>query len=83
MFIIRYILLGYLVVLLLTAMLSWFPLTYGSAAHRAKKALDALSEPLLRPLRRRIRPIDFGGVGLDVSFMILFFGVLILTMIFA
>ncbi|MCC7077814.1 MAG: YggT family protein [Acidimicrobiia bacterium] len=69
------ILLVYMVVLLLTAVLSWFPLTYDSPVHKFKKGLDALSEPILAPLRRTIRPVQFGQVGLDLSFLILFLAV--------
>lgn len=81
MIILCWVLRAYMVVLLLTAVLSWFPLTFDSPAYKLKKGLDSLSEPLLAPLRRAIRPVQFGNVGLDLSFLILFLAVFLLTTI--
>jgi YggT family protein len=40
-----------------------------------------LVEPLAAPLRRMIPPLRLGGVGLDLSIIVLFFGVIILRSI--
>jgi YggT family protein len=40
-----------------------------------------LVEPLAAPLRRVIPPLRLGGVGLDLSILVLFFGVIILRSI--
>jgi YggT family protein len=37
-----------------------------------------LVEPVAAPLRRMIPPLRLGGVGLDLSILVLFFGVVIL-----
>jgi YggT family protein len=34
--------------------------------------LSAICEPVLRPVRRIIPPVRFGGVGLDLSVLIVF-----------
>lgn len=81
MIVVCWLLRAYMVVLLLTAVLSWFPLTFDSPVYKLKKGLDSLSEPLLAPLRRAIHPVQFGNVGLDLSFLILFLAVFLLTTI--
>jgi YggT family protein len=40
-----------------------------------------LVEPVAAPLRRVIPPLRLGGVGLDLSILVLFFGVIILRSI--
>ena len=39
--------------------------------------LSAICEPVLRPVRRIIPPVRVGGVGLDLSVMIVFLVVLV------
>lgn len=43
----------------------------------------ALVEPLAAPLRRAIPPLRLGGVALDLSILVLFFGTAILRGVFA
>lgn len=69
---------AYLIVLVLKAVLSWFPIDYDSPVQKIKTFLDRITEPLLAPLRRVIPPLQLGGVGLDMSFMVLFFGIVLL-----
>jgi YggT family protein len=38
----------------------------------------AIVEPLARPIRRVLPPLQIGGVGLDLSILVLFFGLTIL-----
>jgi YggT family protein len=42
----------------------------------------ALVEPVAAPLRRVIPPLRLGGIALDLSILILFFGVRILQAVF-
>ena len=42
-----------------------------------------LVEPLAAPIRRVLPPLQIGGVGLDLSILVLFFGVVILQGVFA
>jgi YggT family protein len=55
---------------ILRAVMSWFPLTYGSFAHRVNGVLLRITEPFIAPVRRLVRPVGVGGVGLDLSFLI-------------
>ncbi len=59
--------------------LSWFPVAPDSAMATVFSFFYALTEPLLGPLRRAIPPIGMGGMGLDLSPMIVIFGLFFLT----
>ncbi len=61
----------YLVVLVVWALLSWFPLSHDSAARKLMTVLDAVIQPVLTPLRRVIPQVDMGGRGIDISFIVL------------
>jgi YggT family protein len=41
-------------------------------ARRALDLLDAVTEPVLRPLRALIPPVRAGGMGLDLSIIVAF-----------
>ena len=38
----------------------------------------AVTDPLMRPVRRAVPPVNFGGIGLDVAFLVVFLGVVLL-----
>ena len=64
-------------VLILTAVFSWIQaIKPGWTPKGVLRALigllDRITAPLLRPLRRLIKPVSLGNVGLDIAFMILF-----------
>ncbi len=42
-----------------------------------------LVEPVAAPIRRVLPPLQIGGVGLDLSILVLFFGLIILQGVFA
>jgi YggT family protein len=65
----------YLVMMLGWAVLSWFPIAPGSAAARAQHLLRVVIEPVVRPFRKLIPPLGM----FDISFMIAFLVVLVLT----
>lgn len=69
---------AYLVVLVIKAVLSWFPIDYDSPLQKVRHALDSVTEPILNPLRKVIPALQLGGIGLDMSFMVLFLGIVIL-----
>jgi YggT family protein len=52
------------------AILSWFPISYGSAAHRINSVLVRITEPVIAPVRRVIPPVGSGGVSIDLSFIV-------------
>jgi len=65
---------AYLVALFGRIVLSWFPIAPGSAMAPVFSALYAITEPLLGPLRRLLPPLSMGGMGLDLSPLIIIFG---------
>jgi YggT family protein len=73
-----YVLSLFLLVLLVRAVMSWFPLAPGGAAASVYGFLFRVTEPVLAPIRSLLPPLQLGGVGLDLSFMIVFFALIIL-----
>lgn len=65
----------YTVVLFGRIVLSWFPVTPGSAMESVARVLGALTDPVLEPLRRVIPPV--GGM-LDLSPLVVFIALAIL-----
>ncbi len=57
------------------ALLSWFPAPPGSTLASVNSVLYRLSEPVLGPVRRLLPPVRAGGFGIDLSFIIVFFGI--------
>ena len=39
------------------------------------------TDPLLRPVRRAVPPVNLGGIGLDVAFLLVFLGVVLLRVL--
>lgn len=62
----------YFYALFLRIILSWFPVSPGGAGATAYSFLHSVTEPVLGPLRRAIPPLAFGGMGLDLSPLIVF-----------
>lgn len=65
----------YLLMMLVRAVLSWFPLEPGSPASRARRWLTVATEPVIAPFRKVIPPI---GV-FDISFLVAFLVVYLVT----
>ena len=61
---------AYVVVLIARALLSWLPARPGTVFSRVVRLLDAVTEPVLRPIRRVLPPIRAGGMGIDLSIII-------------
>jgi len=61
---------AYIVILIARALLSWFPAAPGSALEHIVRVLDRLTEPVLAPVRRILPPIRAGGMGIDLSIII-------------
>ena len=68
------VLVVFLIVLVLRAVLSWFPVQPGTGLARVNSILFDLTDWILRPMRQIIRPVGM----FDVSFMVLFFVVFLL-----
>ncbi|MEY2402514.1 MAG: YggT family protein [Acidimicrobiaceae bacterium] len=69
----------YVIVVLARILLSWFPITPGTAMESIDTFLRMLTEPILGPLRRALPPVRLGGMGLDLSPMILLLGIEIIV----
>ena len=65
-----WLLLIYALAFLLRAVLSWFPIRPDGFAATFAGGLIMITDPLLRPLRRVIRPLRVGGVGVDFTLTI-------------
>ena len=66
----------FLLVLFAYSILSWLTysgrLAYDSPVIKVQRVLASVCEPVLRPVRRLIPPVQVGGVGLDLSVLIVF-----------
>jgi YggT family protein len=60
----------YVLCLFARAILSWFPISYDSPAHRINSILVRVTEPLIAPVRRVLPPVRAGAVGIDLSFIV-------------
>lgn len=79
MALIRSIIYIYIWVLIISALLSWFPANSSSSAlATTKNTLARLTEPVLRPLRQILPRPRIGGVGIDFSVIV---AVILLTFV--
>ncbi len=66
----------FLLVLFAYSILSWViavgRVSYDSPVRKIQNVLSAICEPVLRPIRRLLPPVRVGGVGLDLSVLIVF-----------
>jgi YggT family protein len=69
---------AYLIVMFARIILSWFPVEPGSGLASVFGFLYTITEPVLAPIRRVLPPIGMGGMGLDLSPIVVFFGITIL-----
>jgi len=69
---------AYLLVMFARIILSWFPIEPGSGIATVYGFLYSITEPVLGPIRRVIPPLGMGGMGLDLSPLVVFFGISIL-----
>jgi YggT family protein len=67
----------YYVILIARIILSWVPALPDPLLPLAK-GIRALTDPVLLPLRGTIPPVQMGSMALDLSPLILFFGVSII-----
>ena len=80
--IIRILLWAYWVVLLIRILSTWFPAPPpGSPVRRVLDVTYALTEPVLRPLRKVLPPVRMGMVGLDLSPIIAFVILIVLLQV--
>lgn len=71
MSLIREIIQIYIYVLVISALLSWFPTTSSQGGlATTKRVLAQLTEPVLRPLRQIVPRPRIGGVPVDFSVLV-------------
>ena len=68
----------YLLVLVVRVLLSWFPISADGPMATVAGFLYTVTDPVLGPLRRMLPPIRMGGMALDLSPIVAFFGLSIL-----
>ncbi|HZQ87246.1 MAG TPA: YggT family protein [Acidimicrobiales bacterium] len=68
----------YLLLVIGRILLSWFPISPESPMSSVFSFLYRLTEPVLGPIRRLLPPIGMGGMALDLSPIIVIFGLEIL-----
>ncbi|GAA2855741.1 hemolysin activation protein [Actinoplanes cyaneus] len=69
--------------LIARAVLDWSvvlagPAMPGSIRSRVSGGVFAVTEPILAPVRRLVPPLRAGGMSIDLSFILVFFAVVIL-----
>ena len=69
----------YIFVIFGRIILSWFPMSPGSALGPVNQFLYSVTEPVLGPVRRVLPPVRLGAVGLDLSPFIVLIGLQILN----
>ena len=57
----------YLMALFARIILSWFPLSPNGVMASVFSFLYTITEPVLGPIRRMLPPVGVGGMGLDLS----------------
>ncbi len=72
--IICYLINLYVLVLLVSIVLSWFPLTEDGFMGQVHRVLRSLTEPVLAPLRSLLPPVRMGTAALDLSPLVLLIG---------
>jgi YggT family protein len=64
----------YIVVIFVRVILSWFPISPDSPLAAVYRFVYALTEPVLGPIRRVMPGVGVGGMGLDLSPIIVLLG---------
>jgi YggT family protein len=76
-----FVLLLFLIVMVARAVLDWTGVLgaggEGSVA-RARRLSHTLTEPVLGPVRRVLKPVRLGSVQIDLAFTVVFFAALVL-----
>lgn len=70
---------AYSIVVFARIVLEWIPVSYDHPVARVRAVFRGVTEPVLRPLRALLPPVRFGGMGLDLSPLILLIGLGILS----
>ena len=82
-YIIRLIMTAFLLCLFVRVLMSYFPITDGTAMASIQRVVGVVTDPILTPVRRLLPPVSLGGAGavLDMSPIIVFIVIFILLKI--
>jgi len=79
---IRAVLQLYILVLLAYSVLSWFRLAYDSPWRKVQHWLSMACDPVLNRVRRVLPTANIGGVGIDLSVLVVFVAIeLVITLL--
>jgi len=79
-----YLLTAFLLLLIARLVLDWVKLLSQSSpdwVDRARDLSHSATEPMIAPVRKVLRPVQLGGVSLDLAFTIIFIATLVLRTI--
>lgn len=79
MSILCYLIQAYALVVFARIVFEWIPVSYDHPVARVRSLLRSVTEPLLGPLRAILPPVRLGGVGLDLSPLVLMLGLSLLA----
>ncbi|MFC0113816.1 YggT family protein [Kibdelosporangium aridum] len=70
----------FIVVMVIRAILDWVGVlsSGGAAVIKARRVAYGLTEPVIRPVRRLMRPARVGSVSIDLAFTVVFVAAVIL-----
>jgi len=71
----------YILAMFARAILSWFPISSESVMSTVQRGLATVTEPVLAPVRRALPPIRAGAAAIDLSALLVIFGLFILRAI--
>ena len=72
----------YMLVIFVRIIMSWFPPTPGTTYAQIFEVFDRVTDPVLSPVRAMLPPVRMGGMGLDLSPIVVFLvGTLLLRVI--
>lgn len=71
----------YLLVIFARIILSWVPVSSDGVMASVDAFVRSATEPVMGPLRSMLPPVRLGGAALDLSPMVLIFGITILQRI--
>lgn len=57
------------------------PAAYGSVRARVSTGIMAVTEPILAPVRRVLPPLRVGSVAIDLAFIVVFLGIVLIRSI--
>jgi YggT family protein len=73
----------YLYIVIARVVVSWFPIGPDSPFRPVVRVLGAVTDPVLTPLRRVLPPLRVGGMGIDLSPIILLVALTIVLQVLA